>query len=322
MRTFGAAVVRGSARSACMGALVAITLSFVAAQALAMACAEAKAVEGYNAMRCKTDDQPQAHLLRISPPRPAAALPPTLWAADAAHSRRHLSAIHLVSKGASGCTSSRKCKECEGDCDSNSDCDTELKCFQRNGKAKVQGCAGGGEGDVGDYDFCYKGPFTSQHVEVNKGRKLHINFTNFVKLTKPQRHGNDGGAIGSSGNLTIELSAFRNNSVTGSGSYAVDRGGAIHSRASASLYILRCEFFGNKALGSGHNAGGGAIYADRATALLVQNSTFTSNEATAIGGAIAMEGGLLRVVHSRFVGNTAGSDGGAIRCSYGSVAGS
>jgi len=61
----------------------------------------------------------------------------------------------LVNKGGSGCTSSRKCGMCEGDCDSDNDCGTGLKCHQRSGYAQVPGCRKGGSGDVRNYDFCY-----------------------------------------------------------------------------------------------------------------------------------------------------------------------
>ena len=65
-------------------------------------------------------------------------------------------ARNLANKGASGCTSSKKCGECEGNCDRDSDCKTGLTCFQRTGKRKVPGCGGGGgDHDVGNYDFCY-----------------------------------------------------------------------------------------------------------------------------------------------------------------------
>ena len=35
--------------------------------------------------------------------------------------------------------------ECQGDCDSNKDCASGLKCFQRNGYQKVPGCVGRGK---------------------------------------------------------------------------------------------------------------------------------------------------------------------------------
>ena len=43
---------------------------------------------------------------------------------------------------------------CEGDCDSDSHCESGLKCFQRDGKADVPGCVGGGAGDRTNYDYC------------------------------------------------------------------------------------------------------------------------------------------------------------------------
>ena len=60
----------------------------------------------------------------------------------------------LVNKGGSGCTASNKCGECEGDCDSDSDCHGSLKCFQRNNKTPVYGCMTGGGGDNKDTDYC------------------------------------------------------------------------------------------------------------------------------------------------------------------------
>ena len=58
--------------------------------------------------------------------------------------------------GGSGCTAKKKCSECRGDCDSDKDCQTGLKCHQRNNKMKVPGCKSGGKGDANTYDFCYR----------------------------------------------------------------------------------------------------------------------------------------------------------------------
>ena len=63
--------------------------------------------------------------------------------------------MSLVNKGGSGCTSSKKCTRCQGDCDRDSDCSEGLLCWQRNGKEHVPGCMIGGGGDVNNYDFCY-----------------------------------------------------------------------------------------------------------------------------------------------------------------------
>merc|ERR1712091_376937 len=58
--------------------------------------------------------------------------------------------------GASAHNRSGKLKMCEGDCDTDSHCDTGLKCFQRsgrNGYATVPGCTGKG---VEGHDYCTK----------------------------------------------------------------------------------------------------------------------------------------------------------------------
>jgi len=60
----------------------------------------------------------------------------------------------LLNLGGSGCTSSKKCGKCQGDCDNDSQCQPGLKCFQRDGKAAVPGCQGGGDQDVSNYDYC------------------------------------------------------------------------------------------------------------------------------------------------------------------------
>ena len=41
---------------------------------------------------------------------------------------------------------------CEGDCDSDSQCISGLKCFQRNGYEKIPGCSGSGKSG---WDYCY-----------------------------------------------------------------------------------------------------------------------------------------------------------------------
>jgi hypothetical protein len=60
-----------------------------------------------------------------------------------------------------GCTAKSKCARCEGDCNSDSDCQVGLKCFQRSRLAlalrgsAVPGCRAGGSGDQSGKDFCY-----------------------------------------------------------------------------------------------------------------------------------------------------------------------
>ena len=46
---------------------------------------------------------------------------------------------------------------CTGDCDSDADCASGLKCFQRPGKGAVPGCTSGGSGDKYDFDYCHSG---------------------------------------------------------------------------------------------------------------------------------------------------------------------
>ena len=47
------------------------------------------------------------------------------------------------------------CQECTGDCDSDSDCDGDLRCAQRRGVEDVPGCAWDGSGNMfSGTDFC------------------------------------------------------------------------------------------------------------------------------------------------------------------------
>ena len=61
---------------------------------------------------------------------------------------------HLVNKGGNGCTRSRPCSECQGDCDADRDCKGPLTCFQRNQHQRPTGCGIGGKGDLKGYDYC------------------------------------------------------------------------------------------------------------------------------------------------------------------------
>merc|ERR1712166_685113 len=62
--------------------------------------------------------------------------------------------------GASGCTSSNKCGQCEGDIHSDADCRTGLMCFQRTSSSQtVPGCQGSGYvKSSSDHDYCYSEP--------------------------------------------------------------------------------------------------------------------------------------------------------------------
>ena len=59
--------------------------------------------------------------------------------------------------GANTCTPQGKCDRCQGDCDSDLDCNSGLKCFQRSSTEKINGCLAGGSGDLDDYDYCFDG---------------------------------------------------------------------------------------------------------------------------------------------------------------------
>jgi hypothetical protein len=49
----------------------------------------------------------------------------------------------LITTGRDGCGSGG-CGECEGDCDSDSQCSGNLECFQRDESDEIPGCGGGG----------------------------------------------------------------------------------------------------------------------------------------------------------------------------------
>ena len=58
------------------------------------------------------------------------------------------------------------CEECEGDCDSDSDCVGDLVCRQRSGNEAVSGCTGeGGSRDVYGKDICMQTEVTTDFVQ-------------------------------------------------------------------------------------------------------------------------------------------------------------
>eukprot|EP01052_Picozoa_sp_SAG31_P050531 SAG31_NODE_11572_length_1016_cov_4.076336_1_plen_207_part_01 len=64
----------------------------------------------------------------------------------------------LQNLGGRGCTALATCRLCQGDCDSDGDCDHGLACFQRDGNTPVPGCSEGGAGNGSTpptHDFCY-----------------------------------------------------------------------------------------------------------------------------------------------------------------------
>ncbi len=55
-----------------------------------------------------------------------------------------------------GCNDVEKCHKCAGDCETDEDCKSGLKCFQRSASTSlVPGCASGGDGDFPKSDYCF-----------------------------------------------------------------------------------------------------------------------------------------------------------------------
>lgn len=48
----------------------------------------------------------------------------------------------ILPLGSDYCTEANKCGSCEGDCDTNDDCDGDLICFQRDPGDDIPGCDG------------------------------------------------------------------------------------------------------------------------------------------------------------------------------------
>ncbi len=111
--------------------------------------------------------------------------------------------------------------------------------------------------------------------------------------------------------VTISASTFTNNSTP-----SASAGGAIYFRTinGGSLSIDNSVFSGNS------SGVGGAISAypyNAATTVTIQNSQFTGNTASDVGGALSLEGGLLTTTPFQLTnllvsGNTASSHGGGI----------
>lgn len=109
----------------------------------------------------------------------------------------------------------------------------------------------------------------------------------------------NGGAVHSTGTLTVARSRFSNNSATGA-----KHAGAMF--VSGSSTIIDSTFNGNSATDSS-----GAIYFGSGDHE-VRGSTFFDNSAQNGGGAIRNEEGTVRITNSTFSGNVAGQPGGAI----------
>ena len=140
-------------------------------------------------------------------------------------------------------------------------------------------------------------------IDIDRGT-LTINNTVF----NGNAAGDNGGAISThsdSVTITITDSEFTNNS-------AVDDGGAIESYSGdLNLTISGTEFTGNTA-----GDDGGAIDNDADGTIVIEDSTFTDNEAgltdgSGDGGAINNESGTVTITGSEFTNNT-GDNGGAV----------
>ena len=63
----------------------------------------------------------------------------------------------ILQKVDSGCTPTKQCGICQGNCEEANDCLNNMLCFQRDSSnALVPGCASGGDGDITSYGYCYE----------------------------------------------------------------------------------------------------------------------------------------------------------------------
>lgn len=114
------------------------------------------------------------------------------------------------------------------------------------------------------------------------------------------------------GEMKIQDSLFRNNSVNGSG-------GAIRTELGTKLLVENTIFKENKSLGESLLDGGGAIYAVKANSVVIKGSSFENNYAKSNGGAIYSIGDDdeddplgTTIIDSSFKDNTSANHGGAI----------
>jgi hypothetical protein len=99
----------------------------------------------------------------------------------------------VVDKGANGCSSSKQCNKCEGDCDKDSDCKSGLKCFQRtSSKEVVPGCASKGYvKSSSDHDYCYdpadaiKGQLKTSKSVYETGERVQVSFSTLKDYSEP-----------------------------------------------------------------------------------------------------------------------------------------
>ncbi|MBI5546622.1 MAG: hypothetical protein HY901_22290 [Deltaproteobacteria bacterium] len=178
----------------------------------------------------------------------------------------------------------------------------------RNGKTQ-HGAAIRTYGGVLNIDNCV---FTDNNAGQGSGEGGAISTANFaarMTISNSRFQNNqafNGGAIQTSGKLTLLNTTFNTNRSTGNG------GGAIRYSGSANdfLQVSNCAFFGNE----GALWGGGAIHANGV--IRVDHSSFSSNSATggqsALGGAIYAMGTSLLIEACEFYNNQSYSHGAAL----------
>ena len=121
-----------------------------------------------------------------------------------------------------------------------------------------------------------------------------------------------GGAIASThSNVTIIDSVFEGNSA--------QAGGAIFAQLQSNITIINSTFVGNQATSlQSHQycyAGGGVLYCDSGSSIIVNSSTFERNTAHWLGGVMTtgLHGTVtITITNSDFVSNTAGYLGGVL----------
>lgn len=140
-----------------------------------------------------------------------------------------------------------------------------------------------------------------------------LTLTNGNSNTVDTELADNGGAIFSTENLTIENCIFTGNTA--------GSGGAIYDDAS-SLTVRGSQFIGNTA----EESDGGAIYhketfpyPEDGERLLIENSQFIGNHALFSGGAVLLRDGICIVNGSTFTENTAEFPGGALRNIFGDL---
>lgn len=69
-----------------------------------------------------------------------------------------------------------KCSMCQGDCDSDADCEDGLICFQRRGLEEVPGCLGAGSiVDSSSTDICIPSPYANyKYTQARYGRYFEL----------------------------------------------------------------------------------------------------------------------------------------------------